>query len=101
MLYQQTRDRGGVPSEMWEEATWLGGRTCLLFGSTMKLGREEETEENLRETPTGENTKGRRKNRSRILQRAKIESPMTQPFYSLQLESRNLNKYFMLMLITV
>lgn len=79
----------------------VGGRTCLLFGSTMKLGREEETEENLRETPTGENTKGRRKNRSRILQRAKIESHMTQPFCSLQLESRNLNKYFMLMLITV
>lgn len=38
-LYQQTRDREGGPSEMWEEAMWLGGETCLLFGSTMKLGR--------------------------------------------------------------
>lgn len=45
----------GVPSEMWEEATWLGGRACLLFGSTMKLGRQEDTEEHLREIPTEKN----------------------------------------------
>lgn len=33
-------------------------------------------------------------NRSRVLQKAKIESHMTQPFCLLQFESRNLNKYF-------
>lgn len=35
----------GVPLELCEEATWLGGRTCLLFGSTMKLGRQKNRRE--------------------------------------------------------
>lgn len=63
------------------------GRASLLFGSTMKLGRQEETEEHLREIPT--------ENRSRVLQKAKTESWMTlQLNWVVQIESRNLNKYF-------
>lgn len=58
---------------MWEEATWLGGETCLLFGSTMKLGRQGGKEENPRETPTEKNTKGNGK----YTQGPSIESRVT------------------------
>lgn len=66
------RTERGVPSEMWEEATWLGGKARLLFGSTMKPGRLEETGASEGDT----NREKQKESRSRVLGKAKTESCM-------------------------